>query len=88
GCASCGLDIAYTEAHHIAWWKRDDGPSDLSNGVMLCPPCHTRIHNDGWMVTIRSDGQPWFTPPRFVDPDQKPRLGGKARYALPDLDTA
>jgi 5-methylcytosine-specific restriction protein A len=82
GCAGCGLDVAYTQAHHILWWKRDDGPTDLSNGVLLCPPCHTRVHEDGWVIEVR-EGQVWFTPPPHVDIDQKPRLGGKARYALP-----
>ena len=85
GCACCGLDIAYAEAHHIQWWKRDNGPTDLENGVLLCPPCHTRVHEDGWVITIR-EGQVWFTPPPHVDTEQKPRLGGKARYALPKID--
>lgn len=33
GCASCGQNIAYVEAHHISWWQRDAGPTDLSNGA-------------------------------------------------------
>jgi len=86
GCACCGLDVAYAQAHHIAWWKRDTGPTNLSNGVMLCPPCHVRMHNDGWVIRVDKHGRVWFTPPPHVDPDQKPRLGGKARYGLPDLD--
>ena len=87
GCASCGLDVAYTEAHHIDWWKRDDGPTDLDNGVLLCPPCHGRIHDDGWIIKVH-DGQVWFIPPPHVDINQTPRLGGKARYALPQADVA
>lgn len=85
GCACCGLDVAYTEAHHIDWWRRDDGPTDLSNGALLCPPCHTRMHNDGWVIRVR-DGEVWFIPPPHVDADRKSGLGGKARYALPLLD--
>ena len=88
GCACCGLDLPYTQAHHINWWNRDTGPTDLSNGVLLCPPCHTRIHNDGWTIHIDQHGLVWFTPPPHVDPDQKPRLGGKARYGLPELTPA
>jgi len=87
GCACCGLDVRYVEAHHIDWWTRDDGPTDLTNGVLLCPPCHTRIHQDDWRIRI-TDGQVWFTPPPHVDPEQKPRLGGKARYTLPSLEAA
>jgi 5-methylcytosine-specific restriction protein A len=78
GCASCGLDVRYVEAHHIDWWQRDTGPTDLSNGVLLCPPCHTRIHHDGWRIHVQN-GQVWFIPPPHVDPTQTPRRGGKAR---------
>jgi hypothetical protein len=85
GCASCGLDLPYTQAHHIDWWNRDTGPTDLNNGVLLCPPCHTRIHNDGWVIRIDDHGRVWFIPPIHVDLAQKPRLGGKARYGLPQL---
>jgi hypothetical protein len=28
----------------------------------------------------------WFIPPPHVDIEQKPRLGGKARYALPEIE--
>jgi len=83
GCACCGLDVAYTEAHHIDWWKRDSGPSDLINGVLLCPPCHTRMHEDGWSIRIDDRQGVWFIPPPHVDPEQMPRPGGRARFALP-----
>ncbi|MEJ3405495.1 DUF222 domain-containing protein [Rathayibacter sp. YIM 133350] len=79
GCASCGLDVAYCEAHHILWSKRDHGRTDLSNGVMLCPPCHARIHHDGWIIKI-INSHVWFQPPPHVDPQQKWRLGGRARF--------
>lgn len=81
GCACCGLDVPYTEAHHIKWWVRDNGRTDLTNGVLLCQACHCRIHNDGWTITANRTSV-WFTPPPHVDPDQKPRLGGKARFRL------
>jgi hypothetical protein len=25
------------------------------------------------------DGLPWFTPPPWIDPDRRPRLGGRPR---------
>jgi hypothetical protein len=83
GCACCGITAPYVEAHHILWWLRDKGRTDLSNGVMLCPACHIRIHTDGWMIRVDERQQVWFTPPPHVDAEQKPRLGGKARFALP-----
>jgi len=85
GCAFCGAPPAYTEAHHIRWWARDCGPTDLNNGLLLCSVCHHRIHRDNWEIDIR-DHQVWFTPPAAVDRDRTPRLGGRARYGPPQLD--
>ncbi|WP_235934224.1 HNH endonuclease signature motif containing protein, partial [Agromyces humi] len=78
GCASCGQNIAYVEAHHVAWWERDAGPTDLSNGVMLCSFCHHMIHREGWQI-LPSPNDVWFIPPPHIDPAQVPRLGGRAR---------
>jgi 5-methylcytosine-specific restriction protein A len=83
GCACCGIAVGYTEAHHILWWKRDTGPTDLTNGVLLCPPCHARMHQDGWQIRVKN-GHVWFTPPPQVDPTRTPRLGGRARFELPE----
>lgn len=33
GCAMCGLPPEMTRAHHIRWWRRGHGPTDLSNGT-------------------------------------------------------
>ncbi|MHA7985053.1 HNH endonuclease [Rathayibacter sp. CAU 1779] len=53
GCAFCGLPPAITAAHHIRWWTRDAGPTDLDNGILLCTSCHHRIHDDGWEIRIQ-----------------------------------
>ena len=79
GCASCGQNIAYVEAHHIDWWERDTGPTDLANGVLLCSFCHHMVHRDGWGIRATA-GSVWFIPPPHVDPHQTPRLGGRARF--------
>ena len=81
GCASCGQNIAYVEAHHIYWWLRDAGRTDLSNGVLLCSFCHHMIHRDGWEIRP-GPSEVWFIPPPHVDPAQVPRLGGRARFEL------
>ncbi|MGR0319661.1 DUF222 domain-containing protein [Agromyces sp. ZXT2-3] len=81
GCASCGQNIGYVEAHHIDWWERDTGPTDLSNGVMLCSYCHHMIHRDGWQIRP-GPNEVWFIPPPHIDPGQVPRLGGRARFEL------
>ena len=85
GCASCGAPPGWTHAHHIHWWHRDRGPTDLANGVMLCTTCHHRIHADGWIIHVTgtaSTDTVWFTPPAHVDPTRTPRLGGRRRYDL------
>ncbi|MBF4570178.1 DUF222 domain-containing protein [Plantibacter sp. VKM Ac-2880] len=82
GCAwtGCTHPPSYTEAHHLQWWSRG-GPTDLSNGILLCGFHHHRIHNDGWEVTVR-DHVPWFIPPDHVDPHRIPRRGGKPRLRV------
>lgn len=85
GCAMCGLPPQMTKAHHIRWWQRDAGPTDLSNGVLLCESCHHRIHDNGWEIRIDGTGaaaRVWFIPPPYVDAARTPRLGGLARYTL------
>ncbi|MFJ2532638.1 DUF222 domain-containing protein [Microbacterium maritypicum] len=87
GCAMCGLPPEMTKAHHIRWWRRDHGPTDLSNGVLLCETCHHRIHDNGWQIRIDTAGsgaaaRVWFIPPRYVDSARTPRLGGRARFDI------
>lgn len=87
GCAACGRNVAYVDAHHIDWWKRDRGRTDLRNGVLLCSHCHHLMHREGWR--IRADRRSvWFIPPPHVDPDQRPRPGGRARFELRAEDAA
>ena len=83
GCAwiGCPHPPAYTQAHHIRWWDRDTGPTDLNNGILLCSTHHHRIHNDGWDITVHHN-TPWFTPPAHHDPTRTPRRGG--RIHIPD----
>ena len=52
GCAYCHAPPSWTEAHHIRWWERDAGPTDLDNGVLLCTACHHRVHRDGWDIRV------------------------------------
>ena len=83
GCAMCGLPPGMTKVHHLNWWARDAGPTDLSNGVLLCESCHHRIHDNGWEIRIEGTGtraRVWFLPPPHIDPARTPRLGGRARY--------
>ncbi|WP_238581581.1 HNH endonuclease signature motif containing protein [Demequina aestuarii] len=33
GCAMCGAPPSHCEAHHIEWWDRDGGRTDLAKGA-------------------------------------------------------
>ncbi len=81
GCAKCHAPPDWCETHHIRWWDRDTGPTNVDNGVLLCTSCHHDLHRDGWDVRIR-DHRVWIVPPRHIDPTQTPRLGGRAALDL------
>jgi 5-methylcytosine-specific restriction protein A len=83
GCAhpGCGRPVSWCEVHHATAWEHG-GETKLSNLVMLCRRHHRQIHSTEWVVRIR-DGLPEFIPPKWLDPEQRPR-----RRALPHLAAA
>jgi hypothetical protein len=72
GCAFPGCDRppGWCAAHHILHWV-DGGCTALCNLVLLCDAHHCTVHAEEWHITI-IDGHPHFTPPRWIDPQQKP----------------
>lgn len=63
GCAHPGCDRppGWTEAHHIAWWERDGGTSDMINGVLLCAHHHRLVHRTNTAIRLApDDGIPEF----------------------------
>ncbi|MBD8536042.1 HNH endonuclease signature motif containing protein [Plantibacter sp. CFBP 13570] len=81
GCAwtGCTHPPSFTEAHHITWWSRG-GPTNLDNGILLCPFHHHRIHDDHWTIRVQN-GVPWFIPPSHIDRHQTPIRGGRIHLA-------
>ncbi|WP_218682750.1 HNH endonuclease, partial [Microbacterium sp. BF1] len=82
---TASITQAELEAHHLRWWQRDGGSTDLDNGVLLCDSCHHRIHDNEWEIRIEGCGfaaRVWLIPPPNVDPERRPRLGGRARYDI------
>ncbi|MBB2977141.1 hypothetical protein FHX49_002738 [Microbacterium endophyticum] len=87
GCAFCHLPPQFTEAHHLKWWSRDGGTTNLDNGILLCTACHHRMHDEGWKIRIErppkvhpTAGTVWFVPPPHIDPGRTPRIGGRRRF--------
>jgi hypothetical protein len=79
GCAfpGCTSPPEWTERHHVTPW-RQGGRTDLTNLCLLCDYHHHRIDTGGWTITMH-DGLPWFTPPTWLDPQQRPRLNHRIR---------
>ncbi len=48
-CIGCGMRASACEAHHITWWD-NNGPTDITNLVLLCPKCHKKVHRHGYVV--------------------------------------
>jgi hypothetical protein len=76
GCSfpGCRRRPGRCHAHHIEHWI-DGGDTALDNCTLLCRFHHHLVHHGGWQVEMRG-GRPWYTPPRWIDPEQRPRPGG------------
>jgi hypothetical protein len=86
GCCfpGCATPPAGCDAHHVRpWWS--GGPTELGNGVLLCPHHHRLVEPDPtappgsrWTIRLNRHQLPEVVPPVRIDPDQKPRQ--HARY--------
>ena len=69
-CVGCGMRASACDAHHIIWWD-NNGPTDITNLVLLCPKCHRKVHKQGYSVIKDAAGQPKLKPPpRAMDRDR------------------
>jgi hypothetical protein len=73
GCSfpGCHLPARWTDAHHVKHWA-DGGRTDLHNLVLLCRRHHRLVHHSAWTIHM-INGLPHFTPPAWLDPNQKLR---------------
>ncbi|WP_106848880.1 HNH endonuclease signature motif containing protein [Blastococcus sp. Marseille-P5729] len=81
GCSfpGCQAPPDWCQRHHvIAWWS--GGHTDLDNLTLVCGYHHREFDKRGWAVDI-INGIPVWTPPRWLDPDQKPQIN--ARITIP-----
>jgi hypothetical protein len=59
GCGSTRM----LKAHHILWWDRDQGPTDLDNLTLVCAFHHKLLHRHGWSVKLTPSGRTiWYRP--------------------------
>ncbi|WP_345479161.1 DUF222 domain-containing protein [Amnibacterium soli] len=65
----CRTPSPYLEAHHAAWFARDDGPTDVRNGIMLCSYHHHLVHAVRSPVRIvRHEGDLFVVPVHWTGP--------------------
>jgi hypothetical protein len=62
GCRYPGCGLRFTQGHHIRHWA-NGGPTTLSNLVLLCRRHHRSVHEDGFQVERRADGELEFRRP-------------------------
>ena len=72
----CGAPPTLCEVHHVRWWQRDNGPTSIDNGILICWHHHDVIHQRNlgiartagrWHFT-RHDGSPLAERPPGQDP--------------------
>ena len=90
GCAApgCNRPASWCEAHHIVFWARDKGKTDIADGILLCKHHHLLFHNNGWEIVRNTQGQYWLTPPKTHDPNQTPILLQPKNGNMRDLRNA
>jgi len=62
GCRFPGCDRPFGQGHHIRHWAHG-GPTKLSNLTMLCRRHHRAVHEEGYQVERRPDGELCFRRP-------------------------
>jgi hypothetical protein len=57
GCAFPGCDRppGWCEAHHLDHWARDNGPTTVENGALLCAFHHREVHAKNLPMRLRDN---------------------------------
>ena len=63
--SGCGRQPSWCDGHHLVWWTRG-GATTLPNLALLCRPHHRMVHEEGWWIERRKDGQWVTTPPKKI----------------------
>jgi hypothetical protein len=84
GCRwpGCERPPSWTESHHIKHWARDDGRTDVADGILLCKHHHLLAHNYHWEIE-RVGADYWLVPP--PDRHEPRRLMPSKSAAMGDL---
>jgi Domain of unknown function (DUF222)/HNH endonuclease len=61
-CRFPGCAVTVTQGHHLRHWA-EGGPTTLSNLALLCRRHHRAVHEEGFRVERRADGELSFSRP-------------------------
>jgi hypothetical protein len=89
GCRFTGCDrpVSWTEAHHINFWGRDEGETNIDDGILLCRLHHLLVHDNHWHIR-RDRGDYWLTAPPDIDPAQTAVLMRSKQPLVRELERA
>ena len=59
----CTVGFSACKAHHVRWWWRDLGPTNLDNLLPLCERHHHLVHEGRWTLTMAPDRTTTWTRP-------------------------
>jgi hypothetical protein len=54
-CALCDVPFEHTQAHHVSWYGRQHGLTDIDNLLPLCSRHHHLVHEGGWQLHLAPD---------------------------------
>ena len=77
GCIGCRVEPEWCISHHIIEWQHG-GPTQPDNLVLLCHPCHDKVHHNNWTVEKHPDtGRRYLRPPWQKPPSKAPSRNGQ-----------
>ena len=59
----CTVPFSACPIHHIRWWGKHNGRTDIDNLIPLCERHHHLVHEGGWTLTMSPDRVATWTRP-------------------------
>jgi len=59
----CTIGFSACRIHHIRWWWKHRGPTDINNLLPLCEKHHHLVHEGRWSLTMTADRVTTWTRP-------------------------
>jgi hypothetical protein len=62
----CSVPFSACKSHHVRWWWKHRGTTDIDNLIPLCERHHHLVHEGGWSLTMTPDRVATWTRPDGV----------------------